>query len=291
MIIEAALEEIGESFGSFRLPDPRSNEAMAGSIRKYGQTSPVVVGPKENGVYELVDGFKRLYACRKLGRPTLTARVLPAGRRALKAAVIQLNWAQRSIGDLDEALVLRSLYREDGLTQPEIGALLGRHKSWVCRRISLIERLCDEVVEQIRLGLCQASVGRELARLPRGNQESALQTILKYRFNYRETALLVDLLLKSPRWDQEALLGFPAQILEDRRPPRPPMKAFSRIMAGLTAMNKQGGLILKDLCPQVVKKMIPSQRTAVCGAVEAVEGVLGELKKSVGGKADDADLL
>ena len=45
-------------------------------------------------------------------------------------------------------------------------------KAWVSRRISLIERLCEEVIEHIRLGLCSASIGRELARLPRGNQEA-----------------------------------------------------------------------------------------------------------------------
>ena len=170
-VIKAAVSEIGERFGGMRLGDPVSKALMVKSIEKYGQLSPVVVGPRENGKYELVDGFKRLYAYRELGHEVLNARVLHAGLRGLKAAVIQLNWAHKSIGDLEEALVLHSLDREDGLRQHEIGVLLGRHKSWVSRRISLIERLCEEVIEHIRLGLCSASIGRELARLPRGNQE------------------------------------------------------------------------------------------------------------------------
>jgi len=33
-MIEAALEEIGESFAGLRLTDPRSNEMMAESVRK-----------------------------------------------------------------------------------------------------------------------------------------------------------------------------------------------------------------------------------------------------------------
>ena len=128
-VIEAGVSEIGERFGAMRLADPGSRRLMVRSIEKYGQLSPVVVGPRENGKYELVDGFKRLYACRELGHKHIQARVLGAGPRGLKAAVIQLNWAHKSIGDLEEALVLQSLYREDGLRQHEIGVLLGRHKS------------------------------------------------------------------------------------------------------------------------------------------------------------------
>ena len=122
--------------------------------------------------YELVDGFKRLRACRHIGKETLKARILDATERVSKAAIIQLNRG-RSISELEEAMVLSSLYREDGLTQMEIAVFLGRHKSWVSRRISLIERLHEEVRQDIRLGLLPASMGRELAKLPRGNQKEA----------------------------------------------------------------------------------------------------------------------
>ena len=49
--------------------------------------------------------------------------------RVCKAAMIQLNWSGRSINEMEEALVVQSLHREDGLTQIEIAALIGRNKS------------------------------------------------------------------------------------------------------------------------------------------------------------------
>jgi hypothetical protein len=118
--------------------------------------------------------------------------------------------------------VVHSLCREDGLSQVEVAVLVGRHKSWVCRRLSLIERLCDEALEHIRLGLIGKSIGRELTRLPRGNQQGALRTILKYRFCSRESARLVSLVLERPRWDCETLLNFPIEILSERTLMRPP---------------------------------------------------------------------
>jgi len=102
-----------------------------------------------------------------------------------------LNWSGRSINEMEEALVLQSLHREDGLTQIEIATLLGRDKSWVSRRISLIERISEEVQEDIRLGLISVITGRELAKLPRGNQKEAAEAILKRHYTTREAAKLI----------------------------------------------------------------------------------------------------
>jgi len=76
--------------------------------------------------------------------------------------------------------------------------------------------LGEEALEHIRLGLIPTSIGRELARLPRGNQPAALRTILKYRFCSRESAHLISLLLQRPRWDWQTLLNFPEPILAER---------------------------------------------------------------------------
>ena len=128
---------------------------------------------KGEGRYELIDGFKRLRACRRLNKESLRAKMIEVNGRGCKAAIIQLNQSGRSINEIEEALVLQSLHREDGLTQIEIAALLGRDKSWVSRRIALIEKLSEEVQEDIRLGLISMITGRELSKLPRGNQRGS----------------------------------------------------------------------------------------------------------------------
>ncbi len=208
-----ALEEIGESYGSLRLVTPRAENQMRESLEHYGQMSPVVVCRGAKDSYELLDGFKRLRASRELGKTTLRARVLALGPRAAKVAVLCLNWVSRSVIDLEEGWVVHALCREDGLTQVEVGHLLGRDKSWVCRRLSLVERLSDEVQSQLRLGLITGTVGRELARLPRGNQERVLAVISKQGLGSREVAALVDLLCESSRAEQERILRTPRAAL------------------------------------------------------------------------------
>jgi ParB/RepB/Spo0J family partition protein len=216
-IKDLALSEIGQRYGAFRMVTPRADLAMIKSIQTYGQISPVVC-VKGQGGYELIDGFKRLRACRRLSKETVRVKVIEVSGRVCKAAMIQLNWSGRSINEIEEALVLQSLHLEDGLTQIEIAALLGRDKSWVSRRIALIERLSEEVQEDIWLGLLPIMTGRDLAKLPRGNQKEAADAILKNRFSTREAAKLIGHLLCRPRWEYPAILASPWEIVQPRAP-------------------------------------------------------------------------
>jgi ParB/RepB/Spo0J family partition protein len=207
------ITRIGERFASLRIVEPQAERAMLHSMQKYGQLTPVVVCRIVSGEHELLDGFKRLRAARQLGFSELTIRPLDVSLRACKAAMLQLNRVGRSISGMEEALVVHSLTHEDGLSQVEIGVLIGRHKSWVCRRLALIERLSDEVQQSIRLGLLAASLGAELVGLQRCNQDLLLESIRKHHLSWRETRKVVTALKNSPRWEQDGILRDPRGVV------------------------------------------------------------------------------
>ena len=233
--ITVSLSAIGERYADLRIIQPQADKAMKRSMRRYGQLTPVVIGREPDKTYEMVDGFKRLRAGRKLGYPSLQARVIPGGRGAMKAAIIHLNAKARTIADLETGMVIRSLYREDRLSQVKIAVLLDRHKSFVCRRLHLVEKLSDEVLEHLKLGLINITIGRELARLLVGNQQRALATIIKYRFTGVETNCLVSLLLQQPRWNHDVITRYPEPIVTDRHPdrlrPSEPSGFYGRLIA------------------------------------------------------------
>ena len=58
-LLQLKPEEIGEHYGRYRLHVPEAERAMAKSLERYGQLSPVVVC-RRGERYELIDGFKRL---------------------------------------------------------------------------------------------------------------------------------------------------------------------------------------------------------------------------------------
>jgi ParB/RepB/Spo0J family partition protein len=228
-ISEVALAELGQRFAALRIVHPAAELRIRRSLEKYGQLSPVVASRLEpEGPYELLDGFKRFRAARELGLERLHVRVLALGARAAKAAMLQLNWVAKSVHHLEEALVLFSLVREDALTQTEVAVLLGRHKSWVSRRIALVERLCEEVKESLRLGLTSVTIARELGRLPRGNQEPALACVQKHGLTWRETRQLVSSLLPRPRREWDGILKNPWELLPARIAPKADLAARSK---------------------------------------------------------------
>lgn len=203
------ITRIGERFAPLRIANPVAEQAMLRSMVKYGQQTPVVVCRIADGAPELLDGFKRLRVGRQLGIKELTVRTLDVGLRACKAAMLLLNRVGRPITSMEEALVVHSLCHEDGLNQVEIATLLNCHKSWVCRRLALIERLCDEAQESIRLGLLPASIGAELSRLQRCNQEHLLVAIRTQKLTWRETREVVAALSSKQQREHEAILKDP----------------------------------------------------------------------------------
>lgn len=283
--VEIALSEIGQSYGRLRLVHPQADAGMVDSLRQFGQIFPVVVVPLAER-YELVDGFKRLRALKHLGYERVKARVVDLGVHALKAAMIALNRRKGAICDLEEGMVVHSLCREDGLSQMEVALLLDRHKSWVCRRLSLIERLCDEALEHIRLGLLPTSIGRELCRLPRGNQQAALHTILKYRLSCRESSRLVSLLLQRPRWGWQNLLNFPLEILSERVPEGPrrsvPLTSMAdRLTEKLLDVKKRLLCIADQYAEEALLELEREEWVPVCSSLEAIDEVFQSFKHRI----------
>lgn len=206
--IEVAPEEVGEALLEVRLCVPEAQLEMRRSLSMLGQLTPVQVY-REDGKLELIDGFKRLHAARAMSWPRLRAEVQQVDAAGAKVRLWRCN-AGAGLSEIEEAWLVRALYRDDKLTQPQIGQLLLRHKSWVCRRLMLVEGLSDAVTADVRLGLLSASAVRELARLPRGNQDEAAQAATRRGMTSRQVMRLVDALLVAADEVERARLLAPA---------------------------------------------------------------------------------
>src|SRR5436309_11222094 len=108
-------------------------------------------------------------------RSTLEASLLLWFGCEIKAAIYGLNRAGGRTRELEEAWIIQALVREDGMSQVEVAELLGRHKSWVCRRLALIERLGPKAKDELRVGLLSPTAARQIVRLLQGNQTEVLE--------------------------------------------------------------------------------------------------------------------
>lgn len=159
---------LSESLRSMRLCAAVAQQSMGRSLARLGQISPLLVF-SHDGKLEVIDGFKRLQAARSLGWASILITLLDVTMTGAKVRLWQSNTGL-GLSEMEEAWLVRSLHREDGLMQVQIGQLLGRHKSWVNRRLLLVETLCEEAQQAVQLGLMSATSARELCRLPRATR-------------------------------------------------------------------------------------------------------------------------
>jgi ParB-like chromosome segregation protein Spo0J len=197
---------------------PQAVLALAQSLRRWGQCAPIVATVRQERP-QVLDGFTRWEAAQQVrGMTALSVRLIELDDRRAKAAIHGLNQTGRRPHELEEARIVQSLVRDDGLSQPEVGELLGRHKSWVCRRLALLEKLCADVRQDLEVGLLTPTVARELARLPAGNQAEVLEVARREALSGAELGGVVRLLLGSVTAEQKQfVLTKPREALGQSR--------------------------------------------------------------------------
>jgi len=209
------IAEIGTSYRRVRCLMPRQIEQMKASLTVHGQLSALVVVKRPNGL-ELIDGFKRHRAAGEMGWTRMQATLMEVDEPGQWVAMLALNRATHAMTVLEEALVLREMMAM-GMPQTEIGAILNRHKSWVSRRIGLIERLHPELVEQIREGILPPGAARRLLALPAGNQLELATVVMRHGLGSQDTEMLVRLWKNADPPVRDYLLAQPHRALANVR--------------------------------------------------------------------------
>ena len=208
------LDELDTTLLSLRITRPKDLVRVRQSLERSGQLNPIVVRPLDER-FQILDGFKRYAVAGDLGWESLEAKILDISLPEGKAAMLSYNRSGRSMLDYDEAMVIHSLKQEHLLDQVAISRLTGYSRSWVCRRLALIEKLDTGLQDSLRMGVITNSQARSLVRLPRGNQQEVMHCITQWHLTSRDSAVLVEKYLASgSRKEQQYVLTHPMEVIE-----------------------------------------------------------------------------
>ncbi len=166
-------------------------ENLCHSIKDVGLLDPIVVRPEEKA-YQVLSGHYRLRALRRLAWREVTCQVMNCSSQEGLLIYCTSNIYTRTLSAIEEAHLLNILLTDGKLTYSQAGALFGHGNSWVSRRLKLLGRLEPSLVEDVHSGLLKPRFAQELARLPRGNeQQRVLSVIRKKALNKNEAADLI----------------------------------------------------------------------------------------------------
>ena len=189
--MELELHQLELRYERVRKRAPGAERALVGSLAEHGQQLPIVV-VGEDARFIVIDGYKRVRALRRLSRDTVRATDwrLPE----IEALLLERRLRVRGEDALDQAWLLAELQERFGLSLEELGDRFERSKSWVSRRLGLIQTLPALIQDQVRSGALAAHAAMKyLLPLARANAAAAAQlaaTIAPLRLSSRQVGAL-----------------------------------------------------------------------------------------------------
>ena len=176
--------------------EPEKLEELACSIREMGLLQPLTVRRRE-GSWELVSGERRLRACKLAGLAQVPCLSIAVDDRSSSLLALVENLQRRDLDFWEEALALRRLVDDWGLSQEECARRIGKSQSAVANKLRLL-KLPREVLELLREHGCSERHARALLPLEDGElQRRAAGQVVKLGLTVAQTESLVDKLLSA----------------------------------------------------------------------------------------------
>ena len=175
-----AFADIGLSLIATSITNPRKSfnpermQELADSIKASGVHTPVLVrflpgsrapDTDREVIYELVAGERRYRASQMAGMDTIPAMIRPLSDDQVLEIQLVENLQRDDLTELEEAEGYESLMQHSGINADQVGAKIGKSRSYVYARLKLLD-LSLECKEAMRVGQIDASRALLIARIP-----------------------------------------------------------------------------------------------------------------------------
>jgi ParB family chromosome partitioning protein len=199
-----SLEDLNISDIALPTNQLRSNmnnlEELAESIRSIGLLQPIIVRSNNSENFEIVAGNRRFSACKKLGLRKIPCHIVELDdKKAFEVSVIE-NVQRRTLNPIDEGLAFKKYVNEFGWgSVSELAKKLSKSKSYVCKRIKLIE-LPKDIKELISNSEVKATIGEELFPINDKHIQSKLTRLIQEK---RLSSRMVRKIIKEARINEK----------------------------------------------------------------------------------------
>ena len=170
--------------------DEEGINELAASIKAQGLMQPIVLRRRAAGGFEIIAGERRWRAAQVAGLTRVAAVVKDVSdEQAIAMALIE-NIQREDLNPIDEALALRRLADEFGLTQQQVADAVGKSRVTVTNLLRLLN-LAGPVRELLERGAIEMGHARALLSLDALHQIGAAEQITSRGLSVRQAEALV----------------------------------------------------------------------------------------------------
>ncbi|WP_428927303.1 ParB/RepB/Spo0J family partition protein [Marinibacterium sp. SX1] len=185
---------------------PEHLQELTNSVREKGVIQPLIVRPKDGGLYEIVAGERRWRAAQAAQLHEIPVLVREFDDvEVLEVAIIE-NIQRADLNPIEEAAGYRQLMDNFGHTQEKLAEALGKSRSHIANLMRLMN-LPEDVQEFLREGLLSAGHARAL--ITSENASELAKKVVKEGLSVRATEALVK--------REQAAVDAPAARLKPRK--------------------------------------------------------------------------
>ena len=148
-LVDVDLHQLELRHDDLRIRGGDRRRRLIASVAELGQQVPVIVIAERERLV-LIDGYLRVEALRRLGHDTVLATAWPVSEP--EALLHHRHLAASEHTAIEDAWLLARL-RTHGLSLDDLAARLCRSKSWVSRRLALLDELATAAQASVRAGI------------------------------------------------------------------------------------------------------------------------------------------
>lgn len=197
--------------------DDEKIKELAQTLQTHGMIQPIVVRKKNEKLYEVIAGERRLRAAKLLGWETISAIVRNLTDTETASVALIENIQREELSVIEEAQAYAQLIKMHSLTQEALAQRLGKSQSTIANRLRLLT-LPDEIKQALIDRVITERHARALVKLKDENlQLKFFQKIVDQQLNVRETDEMIKQFLEKSEDEEKKKKRKPKFVSKDIR--------------------------------------------------------------------------
>jgi ParB/RepB/Spo0J family partition protein len=220
-ITELNLEALEFHYEKLRVRRPDQEKRLLASLGEGAQQNPIIViRACQAGRYTVIDGHKRVRVLKKIKADTVKSVIWETLPPEALVASYRMK-AGSGYNALEESWLIEELHRRLGWNLSDAAGAMGKSKSWISRRLGLVEGLPEAVLSGVQQGKIGAySAMKYFLPLARANAQDCEQLagkISEQSLTSRQLEMIYQYYTRGPASVSRKIIEDPLRFLKARQ--------------------------------------------------------------------------